>query len=542
MASIDSLPSIHGDTGDSTPPLRERLRFEMLLSDLSAKFVQIEPRNVYSEIKYAIEQVIKFFDLDRGLIAEFRDDDMLEVLCYYTRPGIEKPQLKIANDAVPWITKTLLSGQVINWSSYDDLPEEAALEYDYGKRIGNKSYLAVPIALQEKVICIFAFDSFRKSRTWSTDLIQRIRLLGEIFANALLRYRNEKELQKAFGKIKRLKKKIEAERDYLRHEIDLQHNYHEIIGKSEALNYVLFKIGQVAPTDTATLILGETGTGKELVARAIHNSSARKQSPLIKVNCAALQSTLIESELFGHEKGAFSGADHRRIGRFELANNGTLFLDEIGELPLDLQVKLLRVLQEGEFERLGSSRTKRVDVRIIAATNRNLGREVQAGRFRKDLWYRLNVYPLTLPPLSERQGDIPLLVQWFVEKHNKKLGKRITTISTKSMRMLESYSWPGNVRELENIIERSVVNTRGSVLNLSGMTPVATCDMAVPGSLAENERNHIIQAIKFAGGKIYGSDGAASILEIHPYTLRSRMKKLGIYESFARGEYSESAD
>ncbi len=293
------------------------------------------------------------------------------------------------------------------------------------------------------------------------------------------------------------------------------------------MNYVLYRLEQVAATDTTILILGETGTGKELIARALHQISVRHNRPLIKINCAALPANLIESELFGHEKGAFTGAGTRQIGRFELADGATLFLDEIGELPLELQPKLLRVLQEGEFEPLGSSRTRTVDVRVLAATNRDLELDVRAGRFREDLYYRLNIYPLTLPPLRERPDDIPMLVSAFVKKYAPKLGKTITEIPQHTLRMLQAYEWPGNVRELENIIERAVILTRGHVLQVEIPQP-RTFEPDLSRTLDAVEREYITQVLQSTNWRIEGPKGAALILGMNPGTLRSRMTKLGI--------------
>jgi transcriptional regulator with GAF, ATPase, and Fis domain len=341
------------------------------------------------------------------------------------------------------------------------------------------------------------------------------------------RKRAEKGLQRALKEIEQLRDRLQRENIYLRDEIKLEHNFEEIIGQSDALKYVLFKVEQVAPTDATALILGETGTGKELVARAIHNASSRRDRPLVKVNCATLPSNLIESELFGHEKGAFTGAQAKQIGRFELADGGTLFLDEIGDLPLDLQVKLLRVLQDGEFERLGSSRTIKSDVRVIAATNRNLKEEVNKGRFREDLWYRLNVFPITVPPLRQRKEDIPLLVGSFVSKYSIKMGKEITTIAPEETEALQNYSWPGNVRELENVIERAVIVTQGPTLSVE-IPKTSESTAYGKQTLEEIEREHIIRVLETSAWKIEGKGGAAQILGLNPGTLRSRMKKLGI--------------
>jgi formate hydrogenlyase transcriptional activator len=326
-----------------------------------------------------------------------------------------------------------------------------------------------------------------------------------------------------------MKEKLETENIYFRHENKMKHRFEHIIGQSDGLKYVLYRAEQVAPTDTTVLVLGETGTGKELIAFAIHDMSPRRERPLITVNCAALPGNLIESELFGREKGAFTGADTRQVGRFEVAHDSTLCLDEIGELPLELQAKLLRVIQHSEFERLGSSRTIKVNVRIIATTNRNLEEEVRRGRFRQDLYYRLNVFPITVPPLRQRKEDIPLMVQAFIERYSRKLGKQITSIQKETMKTLQDYPWPGNVRELESIIERAVILCSGQVLQLADKLVISSLPLSsVMKTLEETERNHILKIISETRWRIEGKDGAASILGLHPSTLRARMHKLGI--------------
>ena len=340
---------------------------------------------------------------------------------------------------------------------------------------------------------------------------------------------NQHLAETALSEIKKLKDQLEAEREYLQEEIKLEYNHENIIGQSDEINYVLYKVEQIAATDTTVLVLGETGTGKELVARAIHSLSLSKDRALVKMNCAALPSNLIESELFGHEKGAFTGAHSRRLGRFEVANGATLFLDEIGELPLELQPKLLRVIQDGEFERLGSSHTLKADARIIAATNRNLEEEVRKGRFREDLWYRLNIFPITMPPLREHSDDIPLLVNFYVRKISKRLGKTIEKIPGSVMDVLQNYQWPGNVRELENVLERAVINSSGPKLRLvdelknpfKGLSPSLK-------TLAAVERDHIIQVLEQTHWKVSGRNSAAEILDLGRSVLRTRMKKLGI--------------
>ena len=339
----------------------------------------------------------------------------------------------------------------------------------------------------------------------------------------------EELVEERTAEIIKLKEQLEAERAYLQEEIKLVYNHEDIVGKSDAINYVFFKVEQIVGTDTNVLILGETGTGKELVARAIHSTSLRKNRTLVKMNCAALPSNLIESELFGHEKGAFTGAQSRRLGRFEVADGVTLFLDEIGELPLELQPKLLRVIEDGEFERLGSSETRKVDVRIIAATNRDLQAEVQKGVFREDLWYRLNIFPITMPPLRDRLDDIPLLVNFYIDQISKRMGKVIKMVPAGVMDALRQYHWPGNVRELENVLERAVINSSGPKLRLVDELKSPRKDTPRPDQTLEHvERDYIKRVLEQTGWKVSGKNSAADILGLNRSTLRARMRKLNI--------------
>ncbi|MBU1055097.1 MAG: sigma 54-interacting transcriptional regulator [Proteobacteria bacterium] len=339
----------------------------------------------------------------------------------------------------------------------------------------------------------------------------------------------DKSLRSALSEINKLTEQLEAENIYLRHEINIKYQYSDIIGESESIKRVLYQVEQVAPTSMTVLVLGETGTGKELISNAVHNMSPRKDRPIIVVNCAALPSNLIESELFGREKGAYTGADKRQIGRFEIANGSTLCLDEIGELPLDMQAKLLRAIQHGQFERLGASNTIKADVRIVATTNRNLEQEVRKGRFRQDLFYRLNVFPIIVPPLRERKDDIPLLVIAFVEKYAKKYGKQISSVSRETINRLQDYTWPGNIRELESVIERSVILCQGHILQVADKPETAPLFSTTNiQTLEEVERMQILNILSHTGWRINGKDGAASILGLHPSTLRARMNKLDI--------------
>jgi transcriptional regulator with GAF, ATPase, and Fis domain len=358
-----------------------------------------------------------------------------------------------------------------------------------------------------------------------------------------------REAEKALSN---LKERLQAENVYLQEEIKLTNDFSQILGESSTLRAALQRVELVAATDATVLIQGETGTGKELFARAIHDLSQRKTRPLVKVNCAALPATLIESELFGHERGAFTGALSRRVGRFELAHQGSLFLDEIGEMPLDVQAKLLRVLQEGEFERVGGTETRSVDVRVIAATNRNLEEAVAEGSFRGDLYYRLNVVPIELPSLRERRGDIALLASFFATRTAKRLGKTINGVPAAVLEAMERYEWPGNVRELGNLVERAVILARGSELRVEDILPASALQKSSPlpplssgipspsraKTLGELEREHIVAAIDSAGGKIDGPGGAAELLGLHANTLRSRMEKHGIHRT-RRGKQAQ---
>jgi transcriptional regulator with GAF, ATPase, and Fis domain len=363
----------------------------------------------------------------------------------------------------------------------------------------------------------------------------------KLIAEALKKSHNELErqdveLRTALSEVQTLKDQLEAENIYFRHENKMKHRFEHILGQSDGLKYVLYRAEQVAPMNTTVLILGETGTGKELIAAAVHNMSPRKERPLITVNCAALPGNLIESELFGREKGAFTGADTRQVGRFEIAHGSTLCLDEIGELPLEVQAKLLRVIQHNEFERLGSSQTIKVDVRIVATTNRDLEEEVRKGQFRQDLYYRLNVFPITVPPLRQRKDDIPLMVQSFLERYSRKLGKQITSIQKETMKALQDYPWPGNVRELESIIERAVILCSGPVLQLADKLEISSPPLSsAVRTLEETERNQILKILSETGWRIEGNDGAAAILGLNPSTLRARMHKLGIVRPETKG-------
>ncbi len=397
-------------------------------------------------------------------------------------------------------------------------------------KAGLRSGCSVPLICHDKVVGTINVGSLREAAFSQKDA----ELLEQIAGQVAIAVQNALNFQE----LSALKAKLASEKLYLEEEIQTEYNFEEIIGQSAALKKILQQVATVAPTDSAVLLCGETGTGKELIARAIHNLSNRRERTLVKLNCAAIPTGLLESELFGHEKGAFTGAIAQRIGRFELANKGTLLLDEVGEIPLDLQPKLLRVLQEHEFERLGSSRTIKTDARLIAATNVDLPQMVAEKKFRSDLYYRLNVFPITIPPLRDRLDDIPLLIGYFAQKHALRMNKRIDQIPRDTVEALCSYSWPGNVRELENFMERSVILSSGSELQapLSELTltttsmPVNSVTPTAPSarSLEDVERRHIAEILEQTRGVIGGKGGAAEILGLPTSTLRNRMKKLGL--------------
>jgi formate hydrogenlyase transcriptional activator len=398
---------------------------------------------------------------------------------------------------------------------------------------GLKSGCNAPMISHDRVLGTVALGSKQEAAYSPADV--------ELFTHIAGQLAIAVENSLTYHELANLKNKLVSEKQYLEEEIQTEYNFEEIIGQSAALKKVLQQVATVAPTDSAVLLCGETGTGKELIARAIHNLSGRRERTLVKLNCAAIPMGLLESELFGHEKGAFTGAISQRIGRFEVANKGTLLLDEIGEIPLELQPKLLRVLQEHEFERLGSSRTIKTDARLIAATNVNLPEMVAEKKFRSDLFYRLNVFPITIPALRERVDDIPLLIGYFARKHALRMNKRIDNIPRATVDTLCCYSWPGNVRELENFIERSVILSSGSELQaplaeLNGEivtgdagtseSPVVVSKTSL--SLEDVERRHIAEVLGQTRGVVGGKGGAAELLGLPSSTLRARMKKLGL--------------
>jgi len=514
--------------------IKKRLEFETLLADISGKFVNLPAKKIDMEIEAVLQRIAETLDIDRCSVAQFADErNKLRVTHAYAVPGVTPMPDLILNEQQPWYTQKLFKCEPVVMTSIEELPEEAAVEKEHCLQQGIKSSALIPLVVGGAFLGVAGFASLRFERRWPEVLIQRLNMLGVVFANALIRKNKEQELLQAFSEIQELKERLEAENTYLREEISLQYLHDEFVGESNAVKQVLGQVEQIAKLETTVLILGETGVGKELIAQAIHNLSKRRDKSKVTVNCAAIPVNLIESELFGHEKGSFTGAEAKRIGRFELAHGSTLFLDEIGEFPLSMQVKLLRVLQENKFERVGGRKTIFSDVRVIAATNQALRKAIDKGEFRLDLYYRLNVFPITIPPLRERRDDIPLLVWYFVKYYCDKMDKSIDSISRSSMNQLCQYDWPGNVRELKNLIERSVIISSGSTLKIE-LPSENGIRRNQARTLDEVQRQYILDTLDTTRWRIRGKNGAAQLLGLKPTTLESRMAKLGIRRASTR--------
>jgi formate hydrogenlyase transcriptional activator len=496
-------------------------RYRLLLDVNNAIISKLTRESLFHAISEALRTVVPFdravlYDSENGVLRTFA----LEGRDLRGHAHAPHKEVSRQGTAVGWAFENRQPRLRSNLELEPRLPGDDILLAG-----GVHSYLIVPLMARGRAIGALLLASFVPNR-YSPDDVPLVEEVAKQIALAV-------DNMQAYEEISRLRSQLEEENRYLQDEIKSDYNFEEIVGQSPAIKRVFKAIETVAPTATTVLILGETGTGKELVARALHNVSSRRGKALVKVNCAALPSGLIESELFGHEKGAFTGAVARKIGRFELAHGGTLFLDEIGDLPLELQPKLLRVLQEGEFERVGASDTRTVDVRVITATNRDLEAAVREGRFRSDLYYRLNVFPIRLPALRERKEDIPLLVRYLALRYGARLAKRIPAVSQATMDALQAYPWPGNVRELENVIERAMILSEGPELDLSGsLTTVGGGGVGADvRTLEEIQREYICLVLERTGWRVSGDGGAAELLGMKATTLEARMKKLGIKRS-----------
>ena len=535
------------------------LQFEALLGAITARFINLPADQIDTVIEDAQRLFCEGLDLDRSALYQFSDDgDLLLTHLHQPADGPSNqkrydPSSRLTvywaevNDTprtyvrlnvkthFPWIYERIRRGETTVLSSLEEFPEEAHQDKQALARYGAKSTVIIPLLIGGVSMGCLTFAAMREYRDWSERLVTRFQAIANVFANALARKRAdterkrvEAELRQSLEEVKRLQEQLHAENVYLRKEVRVLQSQTHIVGEGKSLRRTMLQAQQVAPTDSTVLILGETGTGKGLLAQHIHAISGRSAKPFVTANIAALPATLVESEVFGREKGAYTGALTSLVGRFEMADGGTIFLDEIAEMPLETQVKLLRVLQSGEFERLGSSESIRVNVRVIAATNRDLQQLMRAGKFRQDMYYRLNVFPIALPPLRDRPEDIPLLVEAFVRELAVSMGKPIERIRKKDLEALQNYGWPGNVRELRNVVERCMILARGTELQL--IPPEVDTSMEASGSrlLRDVEKRHILQVIRSTGGKISGSGGAAGILGIKPTTLYSMMARLGI--------------
>ncbi len=512
----------------STPDsLAARLEFERALVEISARLAAVTAETALPEIRAALERLLGFLEVDRSTFFEITPDGEFVALCSAARPNVAEMPVGPLGRGLDWYRAQMLAGRnVVLTGLPEGLPAEAVAEAEYARRIGMRAHLAVPLRLGVKVCFCIGAAAFRDSRGWPESVIMRLKLLGEVFVQALVRTRTEARLRTALAELSSLKERIEAENVYLRAATRTPSGPDAMPSHSVRFRKAVEEATQVAATRSTVLLLGETGTGKELMAAYIHGASPRREHTMIKVNCAALPANLIEAELFGRERGAYTGALTRQLGRFELASGSTIFLDEVGELPLELQPKLLRVLQEGELQRVGGTQTIKVDVRVIAATNRSLADDVRAGRFREDLYYRLNVFPIELPPLRERVDDIPMLVWQFAREFAQSIGNRIERIDASTMQRLQAYAWPGNIRELRNVIERAMILCRDGMLEVS--LPAAPAHATLPASGQMAERHRMEALLRECGWRIRGEGGAAQRLGLKPTTLEWRLRKLGI--------------
>ncbi|HEX2339224.1 MAG TPA: sigma 54-interacting transcriptional regulator [Vicinamibacterales bacterium] len=508
--------------------IERELEFERLIAELSYKFINLPPDEVVEAIRDALRRIGEALEIERCSFFRVQPDGELLAPISWARAGIAQPPVvTAAREHFPWAVDNIQSGRMFCFSTTAEVPSDVDRAGYEG--YGIRSSVTVPIRVAGRVVGALGFNMVERERVWSPETLHRLTVLATIFGNVLARLEGDTELRQAISDVECLRERLDAENRYLRREVQERLGTGAIIGQSAAVRRVLEQIRQVASTDSTVLLLGETGTGKELFATQIHELSGRRDRAMVRVNCAAIPATLMESELFGREKGAYTGALARQIGRFELANHSTIFLDEIGDLPPDVQVKLLRVLEERQIERLGSPRSINVDVRIIAATHRDLDKRILDEAFREDLYYRLNVFPIRVPPLRERVEDIPLLVWRFVEEFSKSFGKRIDAIPNENMAALQRYAWPGNIRELRNVVERAMIVAIGTRLTIP-LTASETRPATKPRTttLADLEKAHIRLVLENTGWRIRGAGGAAEQLGLKPTTLETRMAKLGL--------------
>jgi transcriptional regulator with GAF, ATPase, and Fis domain len=520
---VDLTERRHSERADAAS-LEEQLEFERSIAELSGKFINVPVDQIASTIREGLGRIGAQLRIDRSALCKFTPDGTLTAMIAWEAPGIRGLDDGMADGRqFPWGLSRIAAGEVIHYSSLDEIPSDADRE---SFRSLGETAVILPLSVGGQVKGAVCFASMIE-RTWVAAALHRLTVVATVFAQVVARQEREEAARTAAGEAQRLKDQLQVENVYLRQEARERLGLTRIVGQSAAVRRVLDQIQQVASTDSTVLLLGETGTGKELFATQIHELGTRRHRSMVRVNCAAIPPTLIESELFGREKGAFTGALARQIGRFEMADHSAIFLDEIGDLPLDVQVKLLRVLEERTIERLGSPQPIRIDVRIIAATHRDLERRVAEGAFREDLYYRLNVFPIPVPPLRERAEDIPLLVWRFVEEFSKTFGRRIDSIDKQTFAALAQYSWPGNIRELRNVVERAMIVATGHKL---AITPPHSSPAATRRSpkLIDVEKEHIRAVLEATAWRIRGAGGAADRLGLKPTTLETRMAKLGL--------------
>ena len=507
--------------------LDERLAFERVLSTLAARFVNLAPGDIDAAVLDTQKQIVEALDLDRSALWTFATGTEAVCTHSWTRSGYPQIPLRFpAGHLFPELISRAEAGETITITRLDDVPSQ--IDREGLARFSTKSMVIVPFGENGKVTGAVSFSALRAEREWATDLVERFALVASVFEQAMARRADHEELTRVVAEVRQLRDQLALENTQLRSEVKALRKPRAVVAESRAARRVLEQVEPVAATSTTVLLMGETGSGKEVFAQAIHDMSKRHARPMVRVNCGAIPSALIESELFGRERGAYTGALSRQMGRFEAADGSTIFLDEIAELPLESQVKLLRVIQDKVIERLGSTQPLKVDVRIIAATNRDLERAVEEKLFREDLYYRLNVYPITVPPLRERLEDIPVLVWAFVDEFSKSLGKPIESISKESLAALARHSWPGNVRELRNFVERAMIVATGPRLVFDPPRP-STFGRARTTRLSEMEAEHIRGILDSVGWRVRGNGGAAERLGMKPTTLESRMTKLGIH-------------
>jgi formate hydrogenlyase transcriptional activator len=521
-ASIGSISERH----PVSEPRGERLDFEQLIGELSMRFIDVPPDDLDAAIQGAQRRIVEALGFDGSTLCQLGEDgDLVQTHSWWCPEVAGLPKHMSARESFPWMLEKLRGGELVCLSSPDELPD--GVDRASLLRFEIKSTVAVPLSVARRIVGVVTFAVTRRGRQSPPETLQRVRLVANMFASVLARWRSDEALRRALAEVKRLGDHLHAENVYLRSEVESTLGASAVVGQSAAIHNVQEQVRQVAATDATVLLLGETGSGKELFASQIHELSRRRGRAMVRVNCAAIPATLIESELFGREKGAYTGALSRQIGRFELADGSTIFLDEIGDLPPDVQVKLLRVLEEKQIERLGSSRSTKVDTRIIAATHRDLEKRIEADTFREDLYYRLNVFPIRVPPLRERIEDIPLLVWRFVDDFSKAFGKQVESISKDNIATLQRYAWPGNVRELRNVVERALIVADSPRLTIAlPQGSAAATRRSV--KLVDVEKEHIKGVLETTGWRIRGIGGAAEQLGLKATTLETRLAKLGL--------------